>query len=152
MEALRTLRRDADSAAGASLAACARRIGGKPGWDKLVLAPIALSVLLVLLTFRSYGVTWDEDCQNWYGNLVLTHYLWLIGASSPPDWQALFKYADMYNYGALFDLIAAIVNKFSPLGTFETRHLLNGFVGILGLVGCCKLGRRLGGPRVGFIA
>jgi len=35
---------------------------------------------------------------------------------------------------------------------FETRHLLNGLVGVLGLIGCWKLGRRLGGPRTGCIA
>src|SRR4029077_3698822 len=35
---------------------------------------------------------------------------------------------------------------------YETRHLLNGVVGILGLAGCWKLGRALGGPRAGFIA
>ena len=35
---------------------------------------------------------------------------------------------------------------------YETRHLLNGLVGILGLIGCCKLGQAMGGARVGFIA
>src|ERR1700691_1703766 len=58
----------------------------------------------------------------------------------------------MYNYGALFDLVAAIVNKVSPLGMFETRHLLNGLIGVVGLIGSWKLGRLLGGPRAGFLA
>jgi hypothetical protein len=40
----------------------------------------------------------------------------------------------------------------SPLGIYETRHLLNGMFGILGLMGCRKLGRVLGGTRAGFIA
>ncbi|HML10910.1 MAG TPA: glycosyltransferase family 39 protein [Stellaceae bacterium] len=127
-------------------------MSGRSQWDRLALTLFALVALLVLLTYRAYGVTWDEDCQNWYGNLVLTHYLWLVGAGPAPNWQLLFQYADMYNYGALFDLTAAIVNKFSPLGMFETRHLLNGLVGVFGLVGCWKLGRRLGGPRAGFAA
>ena len=52
----------------------------------------------------------------------------------------------------MFDLTAAVFNRFSPLGVYETRHLLNGFVGILGLAGCWKLGRALGGPRAGFLA
>src|SRR5207248_5366692 len=51
-----------------------------------------------------------------------------------------------------FNMIAAALNRFSPLGVYETRHLLNGAFGILGLVGCHKLGRALGGPRVGFLA
>src|SRR5437764_5018584 len=49
-------------------------------------------------------------------------------------------------------MIAAALNKFSPLGVYETRHLLNGFVGLVGLLGCWKLGRVLGGARTGFIA
>ena len=152
MDALRTLFRAAPGAAGVSLAAAISRFTHKCLWDQLALALFALALLLVVLTFRAYGVTWDEDCQNWYGNLVLTHYLWLIGAAPAPHWELLFQYADMYNYGAVFDLTAAVVNRFSPLGVFETRHLLNALVGIAGLVGCWKLGRRLGGPRAGFVA
>ena len=152
MEALGTLRRAKPSAVGVSLTAAVSRLRRKCVWDQLSLALFALATLLVILTFRAYGVTWDEDCQNWYGNLVLTYYLWLVGASHAPHWELLFRYADMYNYGALFDLLAAIVNRFSPLGIFETRHLLNGLVGIVGLAGAWKLGRRLGGPRAGLAA
>ena len=32
-----------------------------------------------VLTFRDYGVTWDEDVHNWYGNFVLDYYLSLFG-------------------------------------------------------------------------
>jgi hypothetical protein len=152
MEAFGTLLRGNSRAAETLLMALRRRIGSKCVWDRLALALIALATLVVLLTFHTYGVTWDEDCQNWYGNLALTYYLWLVGAVPAPHWQLLFQYADMYNYGALFDLFAAIVNQLSPLGVFETRHLLNGLVGIIGLVGCWKLGRQLGGPRAGFVA
>ena len=49
-------------------------------------------------------------------------------------------------------MAAAAINRLSPFGTYETRHLLNGLVGVLGLVGAWKLGRALGGPRAGFIA
>lgn len=134
------------------MTAAIRRFSRKCLWDQLALGLFAVALLLVVLTFRTYGVTWDEDCQNWYGNLVLTYYLWLVGAAHAPHWELLYQYADMYNYGAVFDLTAAIVNRVSPLGVFETRHLLNGIVGIIGLVGCWKLGRRLAGPRAGFVA
>jgi hypothetical protein len=152
MQGLRTLLRAIPRAGEAPIAAVIRRIKQKCLWDRLALGLFALTLLLVVLTFRSYGVTWDEDCQNWYGNLVLTYYLWLVGLAQAPHWELLYRYADLYNYGAVFDLIAAIFNRFSPLGVFETRHLLNGLVGIVGLVGCWKLGRRLGGPHAGFIA
>jgi Dolichyl-phosphate-mannose-protein mannosyltransferase len=152
MDSFGTLFRAAPHAAGARLRAVIGRLHRKPFWDRLALALFATAAVLVLLTYRTYGVTWDEDCQNWYGNLVLIHYLSLAGLAHPPNWQLLFSYGDLYNYGAVFDLIAAIANRFSPLGVFETRHLLNGIVGIAGLVGCWKLARRLGGPRAGFAA
>jgi len=148
-----TLRRAVSAAAGERLAALFRPRSTREGlWSRLTLALLLAVAVLVVLTFRSYGVTWDEDVQNWYGNLVLNYYLSLIGEMRAPNWLLLYKYGDLYNYGAVFDLTAAVFNRFSPLGVYETRHLLNGRVGILGLVGCWKLGRALGGPRAGFLA
>jgi hypothetical protein len=152
MAAFRTLCRATRGAAETLSATAARRLARLCLWDRLTLALVGIAAVLVLLTYRNYGVTWDEDMQRWYGELVLTYYLWLVGAAHAPHWELLYRYADMYNYGALFDLVAATFNRFSPLGVFETRHLLNGLVGILGLVGVWKLGRHLAGPRAGFIA
>jgi hypothetical protein len=115
-------------------------------WDRLALAILLVAAILVLFTFTSYGVTWDEDVHNWYGNFVLDYYL-----SGFADRRAL-HFQDLTNYGALFDTTAAALNRFSPLGVYETRHLLNGIVGLVGLLGCWKLGRRLGGARAGFLA
>jgi hypothetical protein len=115
-------------------------------WDRLAAAALVGAAILVLLTFTDYGVTWDEDVHNWYGVLALKYYLSLFA-----DQRAL-HWLNLYNYGAAFDMVAAVLNRFSPLGVYETRHLLNGFVGILGLAGCWKLGRVLGGRRAGFFA
>src|SRR5690348_3803022 len=115
-------------------------------WDRLTAVALGAAALLVLLTFRDYGVTWDEDAHNSYGVLALQYYLSLFA-----DHRALHV-TDLVNYGAAFDMIAAALNRISPFGVYETRHLLNGFVGILGLVGCWRLGRTLGGPRAGFFA
>ena len=107
---------------------------------------VLVGIALVLSTFRDYGVTWDEDVHNWYGNFVLDYYLSLFGDKTALHWR------DLYNYGAVFDMVAAALNRVSPIGVYETRHLLNGLVGILGLIGCWKLGRVVAGPRAGFIA
>src|SRR6266446_7390780 len=115
-------------------------------WDRLAGAVLVAAVILVAFTFTDYGVTWDEDVHNWYGILALDYYLSLFA-----DQRAL-HWLNLYNYGAAFDMVAAALNKFSPLGVYETRHLLNGLVGILGLAGCWKLGRAMGGPRAGLIA
>lgn len=115
-------------------------------WDRMSSSIVIASALVVLFTFRDYGVTWDEDVHNWYGNFVLDYYLSLAADKTALHWQ------DLYNYGAIFDTIAAVLNRMSPIGVYETRHLLNGLVGILGLIGCCKLGRCVAGARAGFIA
>jgi hypothetical protein len=122
------------------------RPGKETFWGRLSLGLVVLSALLVLLTFRDYGVTWDEDVHNWYGNFVLNYYLSFFDDKTALHWR------DLYNYGAVFDMIAAALNRVSPIGVYETRHLLNGLVGILGLVGCCKLASAIAGPRAGFIA
>jgi Dolichyl-phosphate-mannose-protein mannosyltransferase len=116
------------------------------GWNRLALTLFGVLLVLVLLTFRDYGVTWDEDAQNWYGIAVLNYYL-----SGFADHSYMHLY-DLFYYGSIFDTIAAALNHVSPFGTYETRHLLNALIGIVGIVGTWKLGRTLGGPRAGFIA
>jgi hypothetical protein len=115
-------------------------------WDRLAALALLAAAIVVLLTFTDYGVTWDEDVHNWYGIEALNYYL-----SGLTDERAL-QFKDLVNYGAVFDMIAAALNRFSPLGVYETRHLLNACFGILGLAGCWRLGRVLGGRRVGFFA
>ena len=115
-------------------------------WDRLAGVALLAAVVLVVFTFTDYGVTWDEDVHNWYGVLALDYYLSLFADQRALNWL------DLYHYGAAFDMVAAALNRVSPLGVYETRHLLNGLVGVVGLAGCWKLGRVLGGPRAGFIA
>ena len=140
----------AEDAPGRSAAAArqaGRAFGGeRSAWDHLAVALFIVAAVLVIATFTDYGVTWDEDVHNWYGVFVLDYYL-----SGFRDLRSL-HWGDLYNYGAAFDLTAAALNYISPFGTYETRHLLNGLVGVLGLIGVAKLGRTLGGPRAGFLA
>jgi hypothetical protein len=118
----------------------------RPSWDSLAFILFLVVTALVLITFQDYGVTWDEDVHNWYGIFVLNYYL-----SALTDLRAM-HWLDLYNYGAVFDATAAALNRVSPFGNYETRHLLNGLVGVIGLIGTWKLGRAMGGPRAGFIA
>ncbi|MGF7209156.1 hypothetical protein GGE65_003753 [Skermanella aerolata] len=113
-----------------------------------MLSAIVLTVVLVLvcITFQDYGISWDEEIQNTYGKKILSYYL------SGLEDQSVFKHFNLYLYGGSFDLIAAIVNTVSPFGEYETRHLLGGLTGALGLAGVWRLGRLFGGPRVGFLA
>ena len=47
----------------------------KSRWDTLSLGIVLVGVVLALITFRDYGVTWDEDVHNWYGVFVLDYYV-----------------------------------------------------------------------------
>ncbi len=103
----------------------------------------------VVWTFGDYGIPSDEPYYNEYGKYVLAYY-----TSGLEDRRAFDYLPDhnMYLYGGLFDGVAALANRLSPLGEYETRHLLNPLVGILGIVGCWLLGRSLAGPRAAFLA
>jgi len=123
-----------------------RRPAAEAWWDRLSGLALLAAAGVVLATFTQYGVTWDEDGHNWYGVLALDYYLSLFS-----DGRAL-HWLDFFNYGAVFDMLAAALNRVSPLGVYETRHLLNALFGLVGLAGCWKLGRALGGPRAAFLA
>jgi hypothetical protein len=107
---------------------------------------LVVAAAIALCTFTQYGVTWDEDGHNWYGVFALNYYLSLFTDNRALHWL------DFFNYGAVFDMLAAALNRVSPLGVYETRHLLNALFGIVGLAGSWKLGRVLGGPRTAFLA
>jgi hypothetical protein len=124
---------------------------GFPHRDRSTTSWIAAALLAALtvavaVTFRHYGATFDEAVQDDYGRYILDWYL-TLGA----DRNAV-TYLDLFYYGGLFDTLAALANKISPFGHYETRHLLNGLAGIAGLAGCWRLGCRLGGPAAGLMS
>src|SRR5205814_9799893 len=114
--------------------------------DHASIAFLVLLSALVLTTVGDYGITWDEDVHSYYGNLVLNYY-----TSGFRDTEAL-TWWNLYEYGAAFDALAALLNLISPFGLYETRHLLNALVGIVGVIGTWKLARTVAGPRVAFWA
>ena len=89
---------------GASGADGVRPESGMPLWDRLAWALFVVAAALVIVTFTDYGVTWDEDVHSWYGFFVLGYYL-----SFFHDLRA-FHWGDLYNYGAAFDLTAAVID------------------------------------------
>src|SRR5438094_606806 len=80
-----------------------RRPAAEAVWDRLAIAALVAAAILVLATFTDYGVTWDEDVHNWYGILALNYYLSLFA-----DQRAL-SWLNLYNYGAAFDMAAAVL-------------------------------------------
>lgn len=102
--------------------------------------------LVAGLTFRDYGLGWDDYTHAEYADLLLRMY-----ASGFTDTGAL-SFANLYMYGGGFDMTAALLHKVIPLELFETRRLLGAIVGVIGLAVTWRLARRIGGPLAGLAA
>lgn len=117
-----------------------------PVFDRLALAVLAAITGIAALTFRDYGLGWDDYTHAEYGNLLLG-----LFSSGFAD-QRVFAFVNLYMYGGGFDLVATLLAKVSPFDLFETRRLLGALLGIAGLYVTWRLGRRLGGPVAGLFA
>ena len=115
-------------------------------FDWLALAVLAVVAVLVALTFRAYGLGWDDFTHAQYGDLLLSLY-----TSGLHDTRAL-SFVNLYLYGGGFDMAAGVLAKLLPFDLFETRRLLGGVVGLLGLAITWRIGRRIAGPLAGLIA
>lgn len=114
--------------------------------DDLAIALLAVITVAVLLTFKNYGLGWDDYTHAEYAELLLKLY-----GSGFRDHTAL-SFVNLYMYGGGFDMAAALLHKVLPLELFETRRLLGGLVGVVGIGLTWRLGRRVGGPVAGLVS
>jgi len=114
--------------------------------DDLAILVLAAVSLIAGLTFRDYGLGWDDYTHAEYADLLLRMY-----GSGFKDTGAL-SFANLYMYGGGFDMVAALLHKVIPLELFETRRLVGAVVGVIGLAVTWRLGRRVGGPLAGLAA
>ena len=112
--------------------------------DDLAILVLAVVGIVAGLTFRDYGLGWDDYTHAEYADLLLRMY-----GSGFKDTGAL-SFANLYMYGGGFDMVAALLHKIIPLELFETRRLLGAIVGVIGLAVTWRLGRRVGGPVAGL--
>lgn len=114
--------------------------------DDLAYLTLAIVSLIAGLTFRDYGLGWDDYTHAEYADLLLK----MLG-SGFTDTHAL-SFANLYMYGGGFDMAAALLHKIIPLELFETRRLLGAIVGVIGLALTWRLARRIAGPVAGVAA
>src|ERR1044072_2906583 len=114
--------------------------------DDLAMLVLAAVAVISGLTFRDYGLGWDDYTHAEYADLLLRMY-----GSGFRDTAAL-SFANLFMYGGGFDMAAALLHQISPLELFETRRLLGAVVGMIGLAVTWRLARRIGGPLAGFAA
>jgi hypothetical protein len=112
--------------------------------DDLALIVLGAVAVIAGLTFRDYGLGWDDYTHAEYADLLLKMY-----GSGFRDTGAL-SFANLYMYGGGFDMVAALLHKIIPLELFETRRLVGAIVGVIGLAVTWRLGRRVGGPLAGL--
>src|SRR5450631_2555538 len=108
--------------------------------DRIAVVVLAAVAVIAGITFRDYGLGWDDYTHSQYGELLLKLY-----GSGFSDTRAL-SFVNLYNYGGGFDMAAALAAKLLPFTLFETRRLTGAAVGIVGLFITWRLGRRMGGP------
>jgi hypothetical protein len=114
--------------------------------DWLAVAVLAAVAVIAVLTFRDYGLGWDDFTHSQYGDLLLKLY-----GSGFTDQHAL-SFVNLYKYGGGFDMAAALAAKMLPFDLFETRRLMGSAIGLLGLFATWRISRRLGGPVAGLAA
>nr|WP_294841963.1 hypothetical protein [uncultured Methylotenera sp.] len=115
-------------------------------FQRLSLALFSLLAVFIAVTFKQYGISNDEQVQHVYGQLLFKFY-----SSGFAD-HAAFTYKNLYLYGGLFDLIAAILEKILPLWVWDIRHLLSALFGLAGIVAVHKITNELAGARAAFLA
>ena len=114
--------------------------------DDAAIVVLVVVGLVASLTFRDYGLGWDDYTHAEYADLLLKMY-----DSGFRDTEAL-SFVNLYMYGGGFDMAAALLHKVIPLELFETRRLVGAIVGVIGLAVNWRLGRRVGGPLAGLAA
>src|ERR1700742_3012891 len=95
--------------------------------DWAAIALLVAVALIAALTFRDYGLGWDDYTHSQYGDLLLRLY-----ASGFTDRRAL-SFVNLYAYGGGFDMASALAAKVLPFTLFETRRLMGACFGLLGL-------------------
>ncbi|WP_375161158.1 glycosyltransferase family 39 protein [Bradyrhizobium sp. RDT46] len=112
--------------------------------DDLAMLVLAVVAVIAGLTFRDYGLGWDDYTHAEYADLLLR----MFGSGFKDN--AALSFANLYMYGGGFDMVAALLHKIIPLELFETRRLVGAIVGVIGLAVTWRLGRRIGGPLAGL--
>ena len=88
---------------------------------------LVIVAVIAAMTFRDYGLGWDDYTHSQYGDLLLKLY-----GSGFTDQRAL-SFVNLYKYGGGFDMLAGLAAKVLPFDLFETRRLTGAAVGLVGL-------------------
>ena len=113
------------------------------------ISAVIIFLAMSAMSFKA-GISGDEVDMNEYGKESLNFY-GSFGSDTTAfdmdiDRDNAFKY-----YGAFFDVTAALLNKISPLSEYDTRHLLNSWVGFAAILLCAFIALNIAGWRAALI-
>lgn len=115
---------------------------------ELAIFIITLALLvLCALTFNSYGFTTDEQNGLWRARNIIDFYM-----SGGQDSTELTAIRPENFYGAMADVLALWLQRLFPALGLDSRHLVSGLFGIIGVYYTYRLGEHLGGRWVGVAA
>jgi Dolichyl-phosphate-mannose-protein mannosyltransferase len=104
--------------------------------------------LLIVFTFRDYGMSWDQAPTRAYGKTVVHFY-----SSLGQDTTARIRDPNnAYLYGGLFEILSRGVERLTHLGWPEARNLTSALFGMVGIWAVFRLGAMAFGPIVGLTA
>ena len=86
--------------------------------DDLAMLVLAAVAVIAGLTFRDYGLGWDDYTHAEYADLLLRMY-----GSGFRDTSAL-SFANLYMYGGGFDMVAALLHKILPLELLDRKSVV----------------------------
>jgi tetratricopeptide (TPR) repeat protein len=109
-----------------------------------------LSFITLPLLSLQFGMTWDEPRHNEYSKHALSYFT-SFGEDSTAL-SATIPTQEFRYYGEHFNVIAAFLYTYiSPLGEYETRHLLNALYGFFAILFAVLLIKDLAGWRAGTV-
>lgn len=110
-------------------------------------------ILLVLAVYRDFGIIWDEPNHQYYGLRIIDYFARFFDPSVfPMPAGEITRETNYLLYGGLFDVLAGLCFRLFGGDPYETRHLVNALVGVVGIIGAWRLARLLGGYRAAFLA
>ena len=118
-------------------------------WGKIFTASLLLVFVLMGIMSFGYGLSGDEVDMNEYGKAIL-RYFTTFGADDTvlhlP--RSIDRDGVLMYYGGFFDLVCAVVNKFSPFEEYTTRHILNAWAGFIAIYFSARITALLADKRI----
>jgi hypothetical protein len=115
-------------------------------WRALAAVTLAVAVAVAVVAAPRCGLSWDEEHSARNGAYAAA---WCRTLGR--DDRVVTSFNQRF-YGSAFNLTVHLAAAVSPLGPYETGHLLIALLGCVGLAFTSRLGRLVGGDRAGFFA